>query len=680
MESKAFVSWDEVVISNEKAKREVHYYLRRSDGGSDLAVVGKEKSPRHMAYVVPNLFLRSLRPSSSLKWRTRREVIDWLSSLVADSHSSKLVDRILDDGDTFAVGDPAFKDFSSRQLKHQSKEFSWIGSSWMCRKKRKHYQSFSRNGITISVFDFVHVMAEENKRLVAYLEDMYEDSRANNMVVVRWFHKLDEVGIVLPPNCNDREIFFSLCLQDLNVECIDGFATVLSAHHFEKYLNEATHTTWVPYLCHRQFDNDDIKPFDVSKIQGYWRQELLGYMYTSERTNELKCSSADGLYSERDGHADVIRSRLKRKHVMKDVDKDTIGKETTIIVGNNGSSAGSNAEGLPSSSVAGGSGTITTTGLPRKLVIKRKPQQYLSAGCSVEVLSQDSGIRGCWFRCLILKRHGDKLKVRYQDVRDADETGYLEEWILASRVVASDKLGLRMCGRTAIRPHPLPKGRVSKVFDVGTAVDAWWHDGWWEGIVVRRESEDKFQVYFPGDQRTSAFGSGDLRRSLDWVCNRWNHIKDRPDVVNSILSEQGLKSADGAIQSHVGASTQDKVESLADEFLSISMIKPCSEPLVGRTTNLEVPDLAQDNSLANLKWSSSRKRRRSRERLVKGGLDCKRRCDGSSSSSQDEDEPSACNSFVIPKSLKVDHENCKYGGNPLFPGALPTLSSLVMSQ
>lgn len=183
-----------------------------------------------------------------------------------------------------------------------------------------------------------------------------------------------------------------------------------------------------------------------------------------------------------------------------------------------------------------------------------------------------------------------------------------------------------------------------------------------------------------GDQRTSAFGSGDLRRSLDWVCNRWNHIKDRPDVVNSILSEQGLKSADGAIQSQVGASTQDKVESLADEFLSISMIKPCSEPLVGRTTNLEVPDLAQDNSLANLKWSSSRKRRRSRERLVKGGLDCKRRCDGSSSSSQDEDEPSACNSFVIPKSLKVDHENCKYGGNPLFPGALPTLSSLVMSQ
>lgn len=82
MDSKAFVSWEEVVISNEKGRREVHYFLRRSDGGSDLAVVGKEKSPRHMWYVVQNHFLRSLSPSSSLKWRSRREVVDWLDSVV----------------------------------------------------------------------------------------------------------------------------------------------------------------------------------------------------------------------------------------------------------------------------------------------------------------------------------------------------------------------------------------------------------------------------------------------------------------------------------------------------------------------------------------------------------------------------------------------------------------------
>lgn len=77
----------------------------------------------------------------------------------------------------------------------------------------------------------------------------------------------------------------------------------------------------------------------------------------------------------------------------------------------------------------------------------------------------------------------------------------LKEWILASRIVVPDDLGLRLPERTRIRPQSNKRGN-SFVADVGYIVDAWWHDGWWEGIVIQKEFDAryhaKYNVYFPG--------------------------------------------------------------------------------------------------------------------------------------------------------------------------------------
>lgn len=81
-----FVKWSEKFISQERGHRVVHYYLEDSSGDSYLAVVGTERSLRHMLYVIADEFCQMYEDDklqlSSLKWRSRREVVDWLASFL----------------------------------------------------------------------------------------------------------------------------------------------------------------------------------------------------------------------------------------------------------------------------------------------------------------------------------------------------------------------------------------------------------------------------------------------------------------------------------------------------------------------------------------------------------------------------------------------------------------------
>ncbi|XP_024006743.1 uncharacterized protein LOC18009283 isoform X2 [Eutrema salsugineum] len=556
---------------------------------------------------------------------------------------------------------------------HQAINFSWLGSSWTCRKRRKHYPSFYRNGVRVSVNDFVYVLAEQNKRLVAYLEDLYEDSKGNKMVVVRWFHKTDEVGIVLPDDVNDREIFFSLCLQDIKIECIDGLATVLSPQHYEKFLKVPMHVQLVAFFCQKLYGDDVIKPYDITQLEGYWRQEMLRYLNVSN----LKADEGAQAPGTEPGLGDSpvgcggIRSR-KRRRSADDVKSDCKASPTSVDLG---ASDGSS--------------------------------HHIKKGSLVEVLSQDSGIRGCWFRALIIKKHKDKVKVQYQDIKDADdESKKLEEWILASRVAGSDHLGFRIPGRKIVRPYPKPsKEKDECAIGVGMPVDVWWCDGWWEGIVAQKVSEDKFEVYLPGEMKTSVFHRGDLRQSLEWSADEWVHIKSSSDLVSSVLSLMKKKEVEVKHDeklSEIGV--DDGVLSPKGEAkLNISLPVATTSKA---STKRPVPDLLKDVLVSELKWKASKKRNRTvsfcphvpsktDDGLSRGGaLDCEK-CSSMGDSlfsstvsvrrkrkrivSWCPHDPSLADGFSSERSL--DCENGKFmGDSPFGTSVGQPLTGLLMSR
>ncbi|XP_074274824.1 uncharacterized protein LOC141598905 isoform X2 [Silene latifolia] len=234
------------------------------------------------------------------------------------------------------------------------------------------------------------------------------------------------------------------------------------------------------------------------------------------------------------------------------------------------------------------------------------PPRVASVGSVVEVLSQDSGMRGCWFRATVIKKHKNKVKLSYHDIKDAEnEANCLEEWVLASRIAVRDEMGLRLHGRTMIRPSlAAPKGKISWAFNVGTIVDAWQHDGWWEGVVIQKQPGENFRVYFPGEKLESVFGPSDLRHSQEWMENTWKELGERPDVAASILSGLGKEETAGQIgdmKAQIPTCDYNQPELDSRKEVGTSNL---------HESNKTVPDLLKDDFLSQLKWKTLGKRKR----------------------------------------------------------------------
>ncbi|PHT30910.1 hypothetical protein CQW23_27247 [Capsicum baccatum] len=403
----------------------------------------------------------------------------------------------------------------------------WSGTAWTCAKRLKHYPSFSTKGITITVNSFAIIKAEEEGHYLAYLDDFYENEKGEKSVKVRWFQHLQEVQCVIPQlEGHPGEIFITPHTQVIYAECIDTLATVLTPEDYERYISLAPENLFSGvYMSCWEFKNNKVMPFSVSELDGYYNQTIFTML---------------------SNHQAQLKSKGPMSHEIKD-----ITREDTIKQGPRGSRSvgGSRSSGIRKS-IPGNQLAKATPPTCTKLKTKIpssgpagiqlvEPQFKLSfeVGDNLEVLRRDSGLRGCWFRCKVLKVSEKCLKVQYDDIQDYDGPHKMKEWVSSYRVADSDKLGMRCTGRLTIRPRP-PEDFSDCSFEVGAAVDAWWSDGWWEGVVVDFDvyGSGHLQVFFPAEYRLLEIPKKNVRISRDWIDNKWVEVNGKKDIMSFISS------------------------------------------------------------------------------------------------------------------------------------------------
>ncbi|CAM6095076.1 unnamed protein product [Calypogeia fissa] len=580
-----FVDWEERFVSHDRGSRVVHYYLRDRQGQQCLAVIGTERSLRHMVYVVCDDFLPvaglDKSTTSAFKWRARREVVDWLSAFLIRTrspeaaaisagsphnavHSSTDADSSLslDGGDGLESGQEEcrsrlYENDPRKQCSVSKADIVWVGSAWSCRKRLRHFHSFQRNGITISVQNFVYVMTEEKDRHIAYVEDLFEDKKLRKKLRVRWFHKTSELTCRIPaPVPHTREVFYTTFQQDLSVECVDGVATVLAPEHYDTCVARLpADTTGQVLMCFRQFDSEGIKPFKIQGVKGYWRQPILSLARiaaTRENSPQSDQGSEDLEMDEEDS-TDLSRRVIRGPRTARCSRRRT-GLDNKVISRDSGEGGCDSA--CTSGEACGnepGDVKCLSRNVERSLATSHDQGLWrYDVGDHVEVLSEDSGLRGCWFKATVLRRSFRRLKVRYDDVICEDGNGNLEEWVSSCKISGPCKLGVRISGRPCIRPCPAEPTSLVRLNE-GEVVDAWWNDGWWEGILCGKGPSGLIHVFIPGELETAILKASEVRASKEWLNGTWAAIPNYPDLVMlfGLSVPQGVKETDHSMR-HLG--------------------------------------------------------------------------------------------------------------------------------
>ncbi|XP_057963563.1 protein AGENET DOMAIN (AGD)-CONTAINING P1-like [Malania oleifera] len=135
--------------------------------------------------------------------------------------------------------------------------------------------------------------------------------------------------------------------------------------------------------------------------------------------------------------------------------------------------------------------------------------KFFSKGAEVEVSSDEQGLLGSWYTAKVLRgvsRKNRKVLVQYHTlVATNDKKKPLREFVNA----------------VLVRPLP-PCEPPGRRFCFSDEVDAFYNDGWWEGVVTAvLPGGDRYSVFFRHSREQIDFNGKDLRLHREWVYGDW---------------------------------------------------------------------------------------------------------------------------------------------------------------
>ncbi|XP_071705462.1 protein AGENET DOMAIN (AGD)-CONTAINING P1 [Rutidosis leptorrhynchoides] len=136
---------------------------------------------------------------------------------------------------------------------------------------------------------------------------------------------------------------------------------------------------------------------------------------------------------------------------------------------------------------------------------------HFTDGTEVEISSNDNGFRGAWYAGTVIKPKNTNKNNKHLI-------------IVEYKTLMADESGTKPLRETLdvvqLRPVP-PREKRDREFKFSEEVDAYYSDGWWEGVVTGVLPGDRYSVFFRATREQLEFGQSELRVHREWVYGKW---------------------------------------------------------------------------------------------------------------------------------------------------------------